>query len=116
MVLTRLRMCVVMGMIAVPAAAGESLAIRVMPGAGFAPSDVIVESLIEPHTRNRSVAVEIDSANFYTSSTTELEGERAPRAVVMRFRKLPAGSYEARVTLVGTDGQRGYVMRTFTLW
>ena len=94
-----------------PVAGGEPLTIRVMPANAVAPADILVEVFIEPNEQNRSIAIEAESENFYTSSTTTLEGDRAPRTKIIRFRTLPAGSYEVRVRLIGTDGDRAQLTR-----
>src|SRR5262245_18564600 len=78
----------------------EAIAIRVAPSMGLAPCDVVVQAFIEPNEHNRSVAVEIESTNFFTSSEAGLDGDRAPRSKEVRFRNLPAGVYQVRVTLI----------------
>jgi len=89
---------------------------RVEPPAARAPSDVLIEAIVEPDADNRYVEVVIDSGAFFSSSRIELDGERAPRKKEVRFRKLPAGSYKVSVTLVGTDGRRGTAVRYVSLW
>ena len=42
------------------------------------------ERRVEPDARDRSMEVIADSAEFYRSSTTALEGDRAPRAIAHR--------------------------------
>ena len=99
-----------------PAIGSETLAVRASPTSGFAPSDVVVQALIEPDARNRALSFVVESPRFYASSMVELPGERAPRLKDVRFRMLPAGSYEVRVTLLGTEGERGRVVRGVNLW
>ena len=89
---------------------------RVLPPAAYAPSDVLIEAFIEPDAQNRYVEFVIDSGAFFSSSTVELDGARAPRRKEIRFRQLPAGSYKVSVTLVGTDGRRGTAVRYVSLW
>jgi hypothetical protein len=99
-----------------PAAADEALDGRVSPRTGFAPSDVIIQAYIEPSHLNRSVSFVVDSGDFYANSIVELDGDRAPRIKEVRFRMLPAGAYEVSVTLLGTNGERGRVVRSVELW
>ena len=89
--------------------AGEPIRVRVVPAFALNPADVMVETVIEPDVRNRGVEITVDSANFFTSSTVTLEGDRAPRGPTTRFRKLPAGSYEVSATLVQESGIRSKV-------
>jgi len=113
----RIALCaVVVAFLGCPTAGNETLAGRVRPSFGVAPADVIVQAFIEPNALNRSVTFVVDSENFYSSSVVELDGERAPRAKEVRFRMLPAGSYEVRLTLIGSDGERGSLVRSFNLW
>ena len=100
--------CLVMLVLAAawPRADDQPLGLRVSPTIGMAPTDIVVRAFIEPDTRNRSVVFSVDSAAFYSSSDAELEGDRAPRTKQVTFRSVPAGAYDVRVTLIGTDGHR----------
>ena len=82
------------------------LEIRVLPVRGRAPTDLIIQAFISPDTRNRSVVFVIDSRELYASSSAALEADRAPRTTQVRFRGVPEGEYQVRVTLVGSDGER----------
>jgi hypothetical protein len=93
-------------LIALPAGAGRTFDASVNPTRGFAPCDVIVKTFIEPDSQNRSVEIVVDSPGFYTSSVTDLDGERAPRTKGVQFKRLPAGFYEVTVVLFGADGER----------
>jgi hypothetical protein len=104
-------LCVVIVMIGWPATGGEVVSSRVTPDHGVAPADIMIQAFIEPNDLNRSISFVVDSGAFYTSSSVELEGDRAPRTKEVRFRTLPAGSYEVTVTLYGGNGQaRGQVV------
>jgi hypothetical protein len=96
---------------ALPAAGGEALVARVTPMAGFAPSDVTIQAFVERDDRNRMLEFVIESGTLYASSAIELDGDRAPVSNAVRFRTLPAGQYEVRITLIGTGGERGQVVR-----
>ena len=87
----------------------EPIRVRVLPAFALGPADVIVETIVEPDTRNREVEVMVDSPNYAASSTVVLEGEKAARVREIRFRQLPAGSYEVSATLVQNDGIRSKV-------
>jgi hypothetical protein len=99
-----------------PTSGSACLTVRVSPVSAHGPCDVTIEARIEPHPLNRSISFVVESGEFLTSSTTDLEGERAPRTAAVRFRSVPAGNYEIRVTLTGADGERGNVVRTIELW
>jgi hypothetical protein len=102
---TRSCVAVLLVLVGWPAVSAERLAMSVRPKWGLAPTDVIVQALIEPDPDNKRVSFTLDSSDFYQSSTVELNGDRAPRTSEVRFRMLPAGSYEVRVTLTRSDGE-----------
>jgi hypothetical protein len=97
-------------------AGDEPLTARVLPFGCVAPCDIMIQAFIERHASNRSVQFVIDSGAFYVSSVAELEGDRAPRSKEIRFRMLPAGTYDVQVKLFGTDGERGSVLSRIRLW
>jgi hypothetical protein len=96
-----------------PGAAKEPLGFRAVPASGFGPINLVVQTFIEPDARNRSVEITVDSGDYFTSSTAELDGDHAPRTRQVLFRQLRAGDYVVRVTLMASDGPRatatGYV-------
>ena len=100
------RLCVValLAVMSLGVHAAEPIRVRVVPAFALNPADVTVETVIEPDVRNRGVEITVDSANFFTTSTVTLEGERAPRVRTTRFRQLPAGNYEVSATLVRDNG------------
>jgi len=104
-----------LAIVALTESSGSELSIRVFPPAAYASCDVLVQAIIERDARNRSVEFVIDSGGFFSSSTAELEGGNAPRVKQVTFRRLPAGNYQIRVTVIGTDGRRATVMRYIDL-
>jgi hypothetical protein len=58
------------------------------------------------------VEIIADSPDFYRSSLIQLEGERAPRTLSLRFRDLPPGEYAFAADLTDVAGRtRGFVDR-----
>ena len=88
------------------AASEAALTIRVLISGGVARKDVIIQAFIERDSRNRAVTFVVDSAQFYRSSTSDLEGERAPRTKEARFKDVPSGNYSVVVKLMGSSGER----------
>jgi len=92
-----------------PIGAGERVSIRVSPAVAFAPANLVVRASIEADEQNRSMEIVAESQDFYRSSEVQLEGDKAPRTSRIEFRNLPPGTYEVRVTLMGSGGeQRGF--------
>jgi hypothetical protein len=56
---------------------------------------------VEPDAENRSMEVIADSATFYRSSRITLEGDCAPKTMMVEFRRVPPGDYEV------SDAHRG---------
>ena len=105
----RLSLVALLAVMSLGVHAAEPIRVRVVPAFALNPADVIVETVIEPDVRNRGVEITVDSANFFTTSTVTLEGDRAPRVRTSRFRQLPAGNYEVSATLVQESGIRSRV-------
>jgi len=110
-----MRIRIVLGAIvllaALPAAAGERLAIWVSPAMSFAPANLVVRAAIEADKDNRAVEVIAESGEFYRSSEISLEGKNAPRINIFEFRSLPSGVYEVRGVLKGNGDQTRAVTR-----
>lgn len=103
-------------MVALPAGAGDKLAMRVSPAFSYEPANLTIQLSIEPDLDNRAIRVIAESAEFYRSSEIELDGDRAPRTSVFRYRSVPAGDYEVRSVLLGTRGtERAMVNQTVTV-
>ena len=114
--LERIGICVLFVVMEWPAIGSEVLTARASPSSGIAPSDVVIHAFIEPDARNRALLFVVDSTRLYSSSLVELPGDRAPRAKDVKFRMLPAGLYEVRVTLLGSEGERRRVSSWVQLW
>jgi hypothetical protein len=94
------------------AGAKDNLSMRVSPTISFAPANLVIQTRVEPDTANRGIEVVAESIDFYRSSEIQLEGDRSPRTVTFEFRSLPAGEYEVRAVVLGTDGVRRSLARS----
>jgi hypothetical protein len=88
--------------------AKEAVGIRVSPNISMAPATIRVLVTVEPEDANRELMISADSGEFYTSSTVQLDGNKAPRLQMFTLKELPAGTYqvEARVRLRDGDERR----------
>jgi hypothetical protein len=107
----RASVCGFLVLMAAPLGAGERLALRVSPSVSFAPANLIVRTTVEADAANRSIEVVAESADFYRSSTIELDGDKAPRTKQFEFRSLPQGTYSVKAFLLGTDGHMRATVR-----
>ena len=101
--------CLVVAMVLTATAvagAKEPLSIRVSPAFSFAPANIVIRTSVEPDAENRSMEVIADSPEFYRSSTIALEGDRAPKTMMVEFRTVPPGDYNVTAMLIGADGHR----------
>jgi hypothetical protein len=92
--------------------ASDMISMRATPEIAFAPATLMVRTAIEPDPDNRFLEIVIDSADFYRSSTIQLEGDKAPRTAMFEFRGIPSGNYEISARLRDQGGEsRGQVRR-----
>jgi hypothetical protein len=98
-----------------PGANEKALIVRVLPIRGPAPTDLVVQAFIARDERNRAVTFVLDSEAYYGSSTSELQGDRAPRTQEVRFRQVPAGEYRVMVHLMGDNGERASEVLTLAV-
>ena len=96
-----------------PLDAGERLAMRVTPNMALEPALLTVRTIIESDADNRGLEVLAQSADFYRSSSVQLNGASAPRLNVFEFKNLPMGTYEVTSVLVGSSGRRAIASRAF---
>jgi hypothetical protein len=90
----------------------ELLTAQISPRIAPAPGFIIVRAFVDASDDNRGLEVVAQSNDFMRSSTIELDGGAAPRLNVFEFSNLPAGEYEVRAALLGTNGVRATMART----
>lgn len=95
-----------------PLVARPTIELRVSPIVSAAPATVRIQVTVAPHAANRAVAIAADSDAFFRSSEVALEGEKAPRNVMVEYRNLPSGVYEVRGVLVDVHGKEVAVARS----
>ena len=104
--------CWLMLAAATPADVGERLTMAVSPVQSFAPTTLTVRVHVKPDAENRALEIVAESGNYYRSSRIQLDGNEAPRTIVVELRSLPGGDYEVRGALVDGSGRaRGLVRK-----
>jgi hypothetical protein len=98
-------------MVMAPGHAGEMLSVRVTPVVAYAPAALEVDAVVAADDENRSLEIEVESAEYYRSSAIELNGSRAPRVSTFQFREIPPGSYRVLAILHGSAGDRATAVR-----
>jgi hypothetical protein len=88
-----------------PLVARPTIELHVSPMVAPAPATIRIRVTVPPHAENRSVAIGADSDAFFRSSEVALEGEKAPRNVIVEYRSLPSGIYEVCGVLVDARGE-----------
>lgn len=89
-----------------PAKAKDMVTIRVSPNISMAPATVRVVVTVEPDANNRELELVADSGVFYTSSTVQLDGSKAPRLQSFVLKELPGGTYEVAARVVQKNGDK----------
>ena len=92
--------------VSLPLSAAESVSIDVAPRHGFTPVNLRVRVRVEPSRDNRTLEVVADSVDFYRRSVIQLDGEHAPRTIVLEFRDIPPGEYEVSGIVLNAAGAR----------
>jgi len=85
---------------------GDRLEMRVSPTVAIAPADLMVRTMVEANSANRSIEIVAESADFYRSSEIPLDGEKAARTAQFAFRNLPSGLYSVRAVLKGANAEQ----------
>ncbi|MGE3958819.1 MAG: hypothetical protein AB7H96_19060 [Vicinamibacterales bacterium] len=91
--------------LAIPAHGAERIGIRVSPSVAFAPANLFVRAVVERRPENRSLLIVAESAAFYRSSEVSLDGDRAPRVMLLQFKSVPGGLYDVRAVVRGSAGE-----------
>jgi len=100
--LTRVRLAIAaVALLGTPALANDPLDIRVRRHFSVEPATLALDVVVERHAENRAMQVFVDSVGYYRSSLVQLDGDAAPRISTVRYKDLPAGSYEIRAILYG---------------
>ena len=76
--------------------ATQRITMVVSPSKAMAPATLRVRFGVEPTMENRALDVVVDSGDVFRSSEIPLDGERAPRTIVLEFPGLPGGTYVVR--------------------
>jgi hypothetical protein len=82
------------------------VAVRVSPNFSMAPATIRVVVTVEPDADNRELELVADSGVFYTSSTVQLDGGKAPRLQSFVLKELPAGNYEVSARVLQKNGDK----------
>jgi hypothetical protein len=90
----------------------ELLTAQISPRVAPAPGFITVRAFIDTSDENRGLEVIAESIDFERRSSIELNGSAAPRLNVFQFPNLPAGEYDVRAELLGTNGIRATTVRT----
>ncbi|RPJ58573.1 MAG: hypothetical protein EHM24_28600 [Acidobacteria bacterium] len=95
--------------------ARDTVGLRVNPSISLAPATVRVVVTVEPDSKNRELVLEADSGLFFTSSTVQLDGDKAPRTQSFVLKELPAGIYRIAAQVVQRDGNRRLASSEYTV-
>jgi hypothetical protein len=95
--------------VTVPLGAQKQLEMRLPAHVFGSSAEVRLILFVEPHPDNRSVVVEADGENMFTSSQISLEGGSEKRLHQVRFRSLLPGEYVVRATLRSGVGVRATI-------
>jgi hypothetical protein len=98
--------CGVMMVMTTSVGASHKVSMKVSPSIAFAPATLVIRTRVEPDADNREMDLVAESDEFYSSSTVQLDGDRAPLTSMFQLRGLPSGEYEVTASVAAVDGQR----------
>ena len=78
-------------------------------------SDLVVQVTVARNAANRSMRITAESANYFSSSVTPIEGDTHPVTGQVRFMSVPAGWYEITGTVFDEREKIRGVARTSVL-
>lgn len=64
---------------------GERLTMAVSPAQSFAPTTLTIRVHVKPDAENRALEIVAESGDYYRSSRIPLDGNEAPRTIVVNF-------------------------------
>ena len=86
--------------------AKDNVSIRISGHYYAAPATVQMVIAVEPDAQNRTLRVEADGDNMYTSTEMQLAGDREQRLHTIQFKDLSAGEYTLRAQVLSTSDVR----------
>jgi len=90
----------------ITSSAKDDVEIRISGRYFSAPATVQMIIAIEPDAQNRTLRVEADGDNMYTSTEMQLAGDREQRLHTIQFKDLAAGEYTLRAQVLSTSDVR----------
>ena len=84
---------------AAPLNADAPITVSVYPAIAAARGEAHLTIYVERNDQNRVLNWEVDSRNYYRSSTAQLDGAESPRSWVFSLKDLAPGTYQVRATV-----------------
>jgi hypothetical protein len=84
---------------AAPLNADEPITVSVYPRITVARGEAHLTINVERNDQNRVLSWEVDSRNYYRSSTAQLDGAESPRSWFFALKDLAPGTYQVRATV-----------------
>ena len=91
---------------AITGSAKDSVEIRISGHYFAAPATEQMVIAVEPDAQNRTLRVEADGDNMYTSTEVPLAGDREQRLHTIQFKDLSAGEYMLRAQVLSNSTVR----------
>jgi len=92
--------------VGIATSAKDSVEIRISGHYFSAPATVQLVVAVEPDSKNRTLRVEADGDNMYTSTEMQLAGDREQRLHTIQFKDLSAGEYTLRAQVLSNTDVR----------
>ena len=90
----------------ITSSAKDNVQIRISGRYYSAPATVQMVVAVEPDSQNRTLRVEADGDNMYTSTEMPLAGDREQRLHTIQFKDLSSGEYTLRAQVLSNSDVR----------
>ena len=87
-------------------AALQPITVAVRPTVTSAQGSTRVLVRVDSNETNRQLVWEVDGADYYRSSSIQLDGASAPRSFFFTVRSVPEGEYSVRATVIRNNDSK----------
>jgi hypothetical protein len=93
----------------------QPIAVTVHPAVRPAAASSRVRVQVDSNEMNRQLVWEVDGADYYRSSSIQLDGASAPRTFFFMLHNVPEGEYQVRATVVRNNDSQAVAATTMAV-
>lgn len=93
----------------------QPVAVSVHPTVTSVRASTRVRVQVDTNEMNRKLVWEVDGADYYRSSSIQLDGAAAPHNFFFMLHNVPAGEYEVRATVIRNNNSESVAATTLAV-